>query len=200
MNKTFGKAQVLKDINLEVEEGEFVVFVGPSGHGNPTLLRVVTGLEDTMSGEVTIDDQVVNLMPASKRGIAMVFRSYAFCPHLNVCGNMTLALNQEKQPKSLIAERVAKATRMLNLEPYIDRYPSELSGGHRLTGPEPATPVPGALPDHVLRNGDALEPSSMPSGSASKPRIDVVKASSRCPARFRRSATADISRLPGRLP
>ena len=131
VNKSFGEVQVLKNINLEVEEGEFVVFVGPSGCGKSTLLRVIAGLEDATSGEVTIGEQVVNLMPPSKRGIAMVFQSYALYPHLNVRGNMTLALKQEKQPKSLIEERVVKASRMLNLEPYIDRYPSELSGGQR---------------------------------------------------------------------
>ncbi|MYH59277.1 MAG: ABC transporter ATP-binding protein [Boseongicola sp. SB0675_bin_26] len=131
VNKSFGEVQVLQDINLEVEEGEFVVFVGPSGCGKSTLLRVIAGLEDVTSGEVTIDEQVVNLTPPAKRGIAMVFQTYALYPHLNVRGNMSLALKQDKQPKPVIEERVAKASRMLNLEPYIDRYPSELSGGQR---------------------------------------------------------------------
>ncbi|MDE0523339.1 MAG: ABC transporter ATP-binding protein [Boseongicola sp.] len=131
VNKSFGEVQVLQDINLEVEEGEFVVFVGPSGCGKSTLLRVIAGLEDATSGEVTIDEQVVNQTPPSKRGIAMVFQTYALYPHLNVRGNMSLALKQDRQPKSVIEERVATASRMLNLEPYIDRYPSELSGGQR---------------------------------------------------------------------
>ncbi|MXX90167.1 MAG: ABC transporter ATP-binding protein [Boseongicola sp. SB0677_bin_26] len=131
VNKSFGEVQVLQDINLEVEEGEFVVFVGPSGCGKSTLLRVIAGLEDATSGEVTIDEQLVNRTPPSKRGIAMVFQTYALYPHLNVRGNMSLALKQDKQPKSVIEERVATASRMLNLEPYIDRYPSELSGGQR---------------------------------------------------------------------
>ena len=131
VNKSFGEVQVLQDINLDVEEGEFVVFVGPSGCGKSTLLRVIAGLDDATSGDVTIDEQVVNLTPPSKRGIAMVFQTYALYPHLNVRGNMSLALRQDKQPKSVIEERVAKASRMLNLEPYIDRYPSELSGGQR---------------------------------------------------------------------
>ena len=131
VNKSFGEVHVLKDINLEVEEGEFVVFVGPSGCGKSTLLRVIAGLEDATSGEVEIDDRVVNLTPPSKRGIAMVFQSYALYPHLNVRGNMTLALKQEKQPKSVIEERVATASKMLNLEEYLDRFPSELSGGQR---------------------------------------------------------------------
>ncbi len=131
VNKFFGEVHVLKDINMEVEEGEFVVFVGPSGCGKSTLLRVIAGLEDATSGEVQIGDEVVNLTPPSKRGIAMVFQSYALYPHLNVRGNMTLALKQERQPRSVIDERVAKASRMLNLEDYLERFPSELSGGQR---------------------------------------------------------------------
>ena len=131
VNKSFGDVQVLHDISMEVEEGEFVVFVGPSGCGKSTLLRVIAGLEDATSGTVEIGGDKVNLTPPSKRGIAMVFQSYALYPHLNVRGNMTLALKQERQPKSVIDERVAKAAAMLNLEDYLDRYPSELSGGQR---------------------------------------------------------------------
>ncbi|WP_420584634.1 ABC transporter ATP-binding protein [Ruegeria sp.] len=131
VNKSFGEVHVLKDITLEVDEGEFVVFVGPSGCGKSTLLRVIAGLEDASSGEINIGGQQVNLVPPSKRGIAMVFQSYALYPHLNVRGNMTLALKQEKQPKAVIEERVTNASRMLNLEDYLDRYPSELSGGQR---------------------------------------------------------------------
>ncbi|NNL34836.1 MAG: ABC transporter ATP-binding protein, partial [Silicimonas sp.] len=131
VNKSFGEVHVLKDINLEVEEGEFVVFVGPSGCGKSTLLRVIAGLEDASSGEIHIAGTQVNTTPPSKRGIAMVFQSYALYPHLNVRGNMTLALKQEGQSKSVIEERVSKASRMLNLEDCLDRFPSELSGGQR---------------------------------------------------------------------
>ncbi|MBO9468168.1 ABC transporter ATP-binding protein [Tropicibacter sp. R15_0] len=131
VNKSFGKVHVLKDINIEIEEGEFVVFVGPSGCGKSTLLRVIAGLEDASSGEIRIGEDVVNLTPPSKRGIAMVFQSYALYPHLNVRKNMSLALKQEKQPKEVIEQRVAEASRMLSLEDYLDRYPSELSGGQR---------------------------------------------------------------------
>ncbi len=131
VNKSFGNVHVLRDINLEVEDGEFVVFVGPSGCGKSTLLRVIAGLEDVSSGEVHIGGEIVNTTPPSKRGIAMVFQSYALYPHLNVRNNMTLALKQEKQSKQVIDQRVAEATRMLNLEDYLDRYPSELSGGQR---------------------------------------------------------------------
>ena len=131
VNKFFGDVHVMKDISLEVEEGEFVVFVGPSGCGKSTLLRAIAGLEDVTSGEICIGGDVVNRTPPSRRGIAMVFQSYALYPHLRVRGNMTLALKQEGQPKSVIEARVEKASRMLNLEPYLDRYPSELSGGQR---------------------------------------------------------------------
>ncbi|WP_270732874.1 ABC transporter ATP-binding protein [Shimia sp. Alg240-R146] len=131
VNKSFGDVHVLKDINIDIEDGEFVVFVGPSGCGKSTLLRVIAGLEDASSGEVRIGDDLVNTTPPSKRGIAMVFQSYALYPHLNVRKNMTLALKQEKQPKTVIDERVAEASRMLDLEGYLDRYPSELSGGQR---------------------------------------------------------------------
>ncbi|PQV58385.1 carbohydrate ABC transporter ATP-binding protein (CUT1 family) [Defluviimonas denitrificans] len=131
VSKSFGAVDVLKDISLSVEEGEFVVFVGPSGCGKSTLLRVIAGLEDATAGEVRIGGDLVNRTPPSKRGIAMVFQSYALYPHLNVRKNMTLALRQEGQPKEVIEERVANASRMLNLDPYLDRYPSELSGGQR---------------------------------------------------------------------
>ncbi len=131
VSKSFGKVEVLKDINIEVEDGEFVVFVGPSGCGKSTLLRVIAGLEDATTGDVQIGGVVVNHTPPSRRGIAMVFQSYALYPHLNVYKNMSLALKQERQSKAVIEARVAKACRMLNLEEYLDRYPSELSGGQR---------------------------------------------------------------------
>ena len=108
VNKSFGEVHVLKDINLDVEEGEFVVFVGPSGCGKSTLLRVIAGLEDATSGDIHIAGDHVNLTPPSKRGIAMVFQSYALYPHLNVRGNMTLALKQEGQ-SILVIDKSVKA-------------------------------------------------------------------------------------------
>ena len=129
--KSFGEVEVLTNINIDVEDGEFVVFVGPSGCGKSTLLRVIAGLEDATSGEVWIGGNQVNATPPSKRGIAMVFQSYALYPHLNVRNNMSLALKQERQSRAVIDERVAKASRMLNLDDYLDRFPSELSGGQR---------------------------------------------------------------------
>ncbi|MEJ8562566.1 ABC transporter ATP-binding protein [Yoonia sp. GPGPB17] len=129
--KSFGNVEVLTDINLTVEDGEFVVFVGPSGCGKSTLLRVIAGLEDATSGTVDIGGNVVNNTPPAKRGIAMVFQSYALYPHLSVRDNMALGLKQEKQPKSVIDERVGKAVQMLDLDAYVDRRPSDLSGGQR---------------------------------------------------------------------
>ena len=131
VNKSFGSVHVLKDIDLEVEDGEFVVFVGPSGCGKSTLLRVIAGLEDATSGTVEIAGEEVNTVPPAKRGIAMVFQSYALYPHLTVRGNMALGLKQEGQPKQVIEDRVAEAARMLSLGEYLDRRPSELSGGQR---------------------------------------------------------------------
>ena len=131
VSKRFGDTEVLHDIDLAVEEGEFVVFVGPSGCGKSTLLRVIAGLEEATAGEVRIGGQVVNAVPPAKRGIAMVFQSYALYPHLDVRGNMALALRQERQPKAEIERRITEAARMLDLAPYLKRYPSELSGGQR---------------------------------------------------------------------
>jgi multiple sugar transport system ATP-binding protein len=129
--KSFGSVNVLKNIDLTVEEGEFVVFVGPSGCGKSTLLRVIAGLEDATSGSIEIAGTPVNDVPPARRGIAMVFQSYALYPHLTVHDNMALALKQEKQPKTEIAERVGEASRILSLGDYLQRRPSELSGGQR---------------------------------------------------------------------
>jgi len=129
--KSFGAVEVLKNVNLDVEQGEFVVFVGPSGCGKSTLLRVIAGLEDATSGSVEIEGEQVNDTPPAKRGIAMVFQSYALYPHLTVRGNMALALKQQGQSKAEIDGRIAKASGMLSLDDYLERRPSELSGGQR---------------------------------------------------------------------
>ncbi|NRA89513.1 MAG: ATP-binding cassette domain-containing protein [Rhizobiales bacterium] len=131
LHKSFGNVKVLKDINLEVADGEFVIFVGPSGCGKSTLLRVIAGLEDATSGEVYIDDELVNNVSAADRGISMVFQSYALYPHLTVEANMGLGLKQAKTPKAEIKQRVSKAAGMLELTPLLDRRPAELSGGQR---------------------------------------------------------------------
>jgi len=129
--KSFGPVEVLTDISLEVEEGEFVIFVGPSGCGKSTLLRIIAGLEDATSGDVMIGDERVNIRPPSDRGIAMVFQTYALYPHLTVRKNMSLGLKQAKKSAEYIEERVGVAASMLELTPLLDRRPAELSGGQR---------------------------------------------------------------------
>ncbi len=131
IRKSFGKVEVLKGIDLEVMDGELVTFVGPSGCGKSTLLRVIAGLEDATGGSVRIDGQEVSAVPPAKRGIAMVFQSYALYPHLNVRDNMGLGLKQAGTPKKEIDERVQVATGLLSLGDYLQRRPSELSGGQR---------------------------------------------------------------------
>jgi len=131
IHKSFGKVDVLKDIALSVGEGEFIVFVGPSGCGKSTLLRVIAGLEDATAGTIRIGGRDVTETPPAKRGIAMVFQSYALYPHLDVEGNMMLGLKQAGEAPAVIAERVAMAASMLALEPYLKRRPAELSGGQR---------------------------------------------------------------------
>ncbi|HQU68692.1 MAG TPA: ABC transporter ATP-binding protein [Albidovulum sp.] len=131
INKSFGDVHVLKDINLTVEPGEFVVFVGPSGCGKSTLLRTIAGLEDASSGTIRIGGKEVTQTPPAKRGIAMVFQSYALYPHLDVQGNMTLGLKQAGETKAVIDERIGVAAKMLSLEAYLKRRPAELSGGQR---------------------------------------------------------------------
>ena len=131
INKSFGPVEVLHDIDLEVEDGEFVVFVGPSGCGKSTLLRIVAGLEDADRGTVRIDGRDVSALPPSRRGIAMVFQTYALYPHLTVRDNMSLGLKQAKRPAAEIRQSVDAASAMLSLEDYLDRRPAELSGGQR---------------------------------------------------------------------
>ncbi|MEP1113392.1 MAG: ATP-binding cassette domain-containing protein [Nitratireductor sp.] len=131
IRKSFGRVEVLKGIDLTVANGEFVVFVGPSGCGKSTLLRIIAGLEDATAGEVAIAGARVNAVPPAKRGIAMVFQTYALYPHLSVRDNMELGLKQSGAPAAEIARRIEIASTMLSLEPYLARRPAELSGGHR---------------------------------------------------------------------
>lgn len=131
IHKSFGAVDVLKGINLTVEPGEFIVFVGPSGCGKSTLLRTIAGLDDATSGSIRIGGRDVTNLPPAKRGIAMVFQSYALYPHLDVEGNMSLGLRQAGEDRGVIAERVDVAAKMLSLSTYLKRRPSELSGGQR---------------------------------------------------------------------
>ncbi|TMV83712.1 ABC transporter ATP-binding protein [Thioclava sp. BHET1] len=131
VTKSFGKVDVIKGVDLEVQDGEFCVFVGPSGCGKSTLLRMIAGLEDVSAGAVVIDGAKVNNTPPSKREIAMVFQSYALYPHLTVRDNMGLGLTQSGASAATVKEAVARAADLLSLAPLLDRRPAELSGGQR---------------------------------------------------------------------
>jgi len=124
-------AEILKGIDLTIEDREFIVFIGPSGCGKSTLLRVIAGLEDINSGELRIDAQRVNELPADKRGLAMVFQSYALYPHMTVAENMGFALRLAHVDKLERQRKIEEAARILELEPLLDRKPKQLSGGQR---------------------------------------------------------------------
>ena len=129
--KTYGNIEVLKDINLDITKGELIVFVGPSGCGKSTLLRMIAGLEKISGGTLEIDDQVVNNLPPSERGIAMVFQSYALYPHMTVRDNMAFALKLAKKSPAEIDAAITRAADKLQLTEYLDRLPKALSGGQR---------------------------------------------------------------------
>lgn len=131
LHKSFGTVKVLEGIDLDIQSGEFVVLLGPSGCGKSTLLRIIAGLEDESAGDILLEGQSIAHLPPAKRGIAMVFQSYALYPHLTVRGNMALVLKQAGYSKEEIAQRVAESARALELEPLMDRKPAELSGGQR---------------------------------------------------------------------
>lgn len=131
VTKSFDNTEVIPPLDLTIEEGEFVVFVGPSGCGKSTLLRLIAGLEDMTSGAITIDDvDATNLAPA-KRGLAMVFQSYALYPHMSVRKNIAFPLKMAGLSKAEQEKRVSKAAEVLNLSDYLDRRPGQLSGGQR---------------------------------------------------------------------
>ncbi|KQQ38163.1 ABC transporter ATP-binding protein [Rhizobium sp. Leaf306] len=131
IRKSYGQVKVLHGIDLDIAQGEFVVFVGPSGCGKSTLLRMISGLETITGGEMLIDGQVVNDVPPSRRGIAMVFQSYALYPHMTVYDNMAFGMRIAKESKEEIDRRVRAAADILQLTPYLDRLPKALSGGQR---------------------------------------------------------------------
>ena len=131
VRKRFGATEVLKGIDLEIADGEFVVFVGPSGCGKSTLLRTIAGLEEADGGEIAIGGRAVNDLSPSDRGIAMVFQSYALYPHMNVYENMAFGLKLAKLDKAEIDRRVRGAAETLNITDYLDRKPKALSGGQR---------------------------------------------------------------------
>ncbi|MDC9825456.1 ABC transporter ATP-binding protein [Devosia sp. ZB163] len=131
IKKSFGLVDVIKGVDLEIYSGEFMVFVGPSGCGKSTLLRLMAGLEDITSGEMTFDGTMVNALAPSKRGIAMVFQSYALYPHMTVYENMAFGMQLAKSDKDAIKKRVEKAAELLQISQYLGRLPKQLSGGQR---------------------------------------------------------------------
>jgi len=131
IEKAFGATKVIHGISFDIHDGEFVVLVGPSGCGKSTLLRMLAGLEEITGGTIAIDDRIVNDVESKDRDIAMVFQSYALYPHMTVAENMGFSLKLRRADPKLTLERVAHASKILNLDPYLGRYPRELSGGQR---------------------------------------------------------------------
>ena len=131
VKKTYDKTEVIHGVDLDINSGEFIVFVGPSGCGKSTLLRMIAGLEDITEGEISIGGEVVNEIIAAERGVAMVFQSYALYPHMTVFNNMAFALKQAKTPVEEISRRVLEAAKILQIESLFERLPKQLSGGQR---------------------------------------------------------------------
>jgi multiple sugar transport system ATP-binding protein len=129
--KRFGVVEVIHGLDLHIDDGEFVVFVGPSGCGKSTLLRMIAGLERATGGEIYLDGEPVNEVPAAKRGLAMVFQSYALYPHMSVRKNLSFGLETLRTPKTEITRRVADAAEILQIGELLDRRPAQLSGGQR---------------------------------------------------------------------
>jgi ABC-type sugar transport system ATPase subunit len=131
VTKRYGKVEILHEIDLEIDSGEFVVLVGPSGCGKSTTLRLLAGLEEISSGTIRVGGEVVNDLPPAQRGLAMVFQSYALYPHMNVYENIAFAMRIAKRPKPEIDQRVRQAAETLQLDTLLDRLPKQLSGGQR---------------------------------------------------------------------
>jgi multiple sugar transport system ATP-binding protein len=131
VTKNFDDVNVIKPLDLEIKDGEFIVFVGPTGCGKSTLLRMIAGLEDTTSGNIEIDGQDATHTPPAKRGLAMVFQSYALYPHMSVRNNIAFPLKRAKVSAAEIETKIANAAKILNLTDYLDRKPGQLSGGQR---------------------------------------------------------------------
>jgi len=159
VSKRFGAAMALEQLDLTVADGEFVALLGPSGCGKTTLLRIIAGLETRSSGRVLIGDRDVSDLPPAQRGLAMVFQNYAVFPHLTVFENVAFGLRMQKRDEATINRQVKRAADLLQIGPYLDRYPAKLSGGQRqrvavarALAVEPAV----LLMDEPLSNLDAL--------------------------------------------
>jgi multiple sugar transport system ATP-binding protein len=159
VRKIFGKTTALKDVDLLVRDGEFMVLLGPSGCGKTTLLRCLAGLERIDGGTVRIGERDVSDLAPRDRHIAMVFQSYAVFPHMKVYDNIAFGLRMRKKPKAEVERRVKEGAALLQLEPYLDRYPAQLSGGQRqrvAVARAIVTDAPVLLMDEPLSNLDAL--------------------------------------------
>jgi multiple sugar transport system ATP-binding protein len=131
VRKAFGATPVLDDVNLSLEQREFIAFLGPSGSGKSTLLRIIAGLETADAGEVWLEGRRIDTMPPGERGIAMVFQHYALYPHMSARENMAFGLRNAKVPREEIGRRIADAAEVLEITPLLDRKPAEMSGGQR---------------------------------------------------------------------
>ena len=138
VTKSFGATEVIPPLDLTIEDGEFTVFVGPSGCGKSTLLRLIAGLEDVSSGNIEIDGKDATGLPPAKRGLAMVFQSYALYPHMTVRKNIAFPMKMAKMPQEEQDRRIAQAAAALNLTDYLDRKPGQLSGGSGSGSPSAA--------------------------------------------------------------
>src|SRR3984893_14666905 len=158
LNKKYDEVHAVKDVNLTIRDKEFMVFVGPSGCGKPTTVRMVAGLEEITAGEISIGDRVVNDLPPKDRDIAMVFQSYALYPHMSLFDNMAFSIKMRKRPDAEIKQKVEEAAKILGLENLLDRKPGALSGGQRqrvALGPPIVRPPAAFLMDEPLSNLDA---------------------------------------------
>src|SRR6476646_8705956 len=131
VRKAFGATNVIHGVDVAIADGEFVVLVGPSGCGKSTLLRMIAGLENITSGQISIGGRVVNHLPPKERDVAMVFQNYALYPHMTVAANMAFSLKLRGAPQAEIDARVKRAADILGLAPYLQRFPRQLSGGQR---------------------------------------------------------------------
>ena len=165
VRKAFGDVVIIPSIDLDIGDGEFVVFVGPSGCGKSTLLRLIAGLEDVTSGHIEIDGVDMTNVPPAKRGLSMVFQSYALYPHMSVRNNIAFGLKMAGEPPETIKQKVEKAAATLNLSSYLDRKPRQLSGGQRqrvAIGRAIVRQPEGFLFDEPLSNLDAALRVQMP--------------------------------------
>jgi lactose/L-arabinose transport system ATP-binding protein len=131
VEKSFGTAKVIRDVSMQIDRGDFAVFVGPSGCGKSTLLRMIAGLEETTAGRIDIEGRDVTQVEPSQRGVAMVFQSYALYPHLSVFENMAFSLRLARSPKAEVQKKIGEAARILRLEEHLAKKPAQLSGGQR---------------------------------------------------------------------